>query len=352
MSPELLNLHISQLVKTVDKSKTNKYADIRKQKYHDKLIELLSLIKAENVFTHDYNKQKNLKEVLDFVFHSIEFLDNSTLTNIPHEIIYSLEKALSNWDETDGYIIVTSLQNNISGYSFNPILALFPEYYDIINSLFNVQFDHKLIQIKLPRYLVHDYLANVVLYHELGHFIEMKYKISERLTNKKIFLGELTDQEAVRYYLHTSELFSDIFAAQYVGDASNHYLNYIAHKNKDSNSHPSTDKRIKTVDDFLNERTDNKILNDILEATRSTTGNQLKKRYHNISEEDFIDFIPPEINSIPELHSIYGVGWNLWRKEIKSFKDKNIDELEKHLIINNLIEKSISNYMVLEKWKK
>ena len=353
MSPELIRLHISQLIRTIDKSKTNQYADVRKRGYHNKLIDLINLIQKEDLSTYDYNKQKSLKEVLDFIFLSIEFLDNSTLTTIPHEIVFCLEKALNEWDNTNGYIIVTSLQNNISsGYSFNPKLALDPQYYDILNSLFNIKFDYRLIQINLPKYLVNDYLANVVLYHELGHFIELKYKISERLTKLKLHLGELKPEDGLTYYYHTAEYFADIFAAQYVGESSNYYLNYIAHKNGISASHPSTDSRIKIVEDFMNEKTDNDILNEILIATKATTKQELRKRFNSISANDFEKFIPTILKNTDELHSIFCTGWDLWKKEIESFKEKNIEDQEKYIIINNLIEKSISNYMVMERWKE
>jgi hypothetical protein len=353
MSPELLHLHISQLFQTFEKSKINKYADPRKQSYHDKLIELFDKIRQENIEKYSYDQQKNLKEVLDFIFYSIEFLDNSTLTNIPHEIVFCLEKALNDWDATNSYIIVTSLQNSINSYSFNPILVLNPNYYDIIESVFNVKFENKLIQINLPRYLVHDYLANVVLYHELGHFVEMKFQIARRLINTKVSLGEIvTQEEARKAHHHLSELFADVFASQYIGSASNYYLDYIAHKQDSTVTHPSTDTRIQIVNEFLSGKIKNNSLDEILAATEATTTYKLKKRFLSINGKDFEEFIPPILNNDEELHSIFEVGWNLWKQEVKSYKEKKIGKIDKYLIINNLIEKAISNYMVLEKWNK
>lgn len=168
MSPELLNLHISQLSRTFDKSKTNNYSDERKQKYHQSLVELFDKIKSQDLSNLDYPKQCELKDVLDFCFLSIEFLDNSTLVNFPYEIVYCLEKALNEWDTSDKYIIVTSLQNNINSYSFNPVLALNESIYILIENSYNVIFSNRLIQINLPKYLANDYLANVVLLKNLN----------------------------------------------------------------------------------------------------------------------------------------------------------------------------------------
>ncbi len=47
------------------------------------------------------------------------------------------------------------------------------------------------------------------------------------------------------------EYFADLFAAQYINNASNLYLNYIAFNNPDCHTHPSTIKRIEMVNSFL-----------------------------------------------------------------------------------------------------
>ena len=339
MSPELLQLHVAQLSRTLGRSKTNKYADPRKQEYHSCLIDLFQKVSAIDFNQLSYLEQLDIKKILDFCFLSIEFLDNSTLVNIPHEIVYCLEKALNEWDKSERYIIVTSLQNNIISYSFNPTLALDETIYDLVFAKFDISFRHRLIQINLPKYLAHDYLANVVLYHELGHFVDLRYSISARI----MMAHHLNDSQR----RHFAELFSDVFASQYIGFASNYYLDYIAHKAPNSFTHPATDNRIKIVEDFLNSNQPNDYLKIILTATKSITGNDMKP---NTDTVDSTEFIPPILDSEGQLHSIFEVGWNLWKSEIAEFNEKNIDQDNKYQIINNLIEKSISNYMITEKW--
>lgn len=345
MSPELLNLHISQLSRTFDKSKTNNYSDERKQKYHQSLVELFDKIKSQDLSNLDYPKQCELKDVLDFCFLSIEFLDNSTLVNFPYEIVYCLEKALNEWDTSDKYIIVTSLQNNIYSYSFNPILALNESIYILIENSYNVIFSNRLIQINLPKYLANDYLANVVLYHELGHFIDLRYFISRRICLR------FSWTEPVKLY-HLGEFFSDVFAAQYIGSASNYYLDYIAHKNPASLTHPATDMRIKMVEDFLNSNSGNNDLDILLDATKTVTGKDLTISTDALPSDDFLNFIPANIQNDRQLHSIFETGWRLWKENVDKYNDRNIDQEAKYVIINNLIEKSISNYMITEKWSK
>lgn len=343
MAPELITLHLSQLQKAIEKSKTNKYADSRKRDYHDNIFKLFEELNRIDFIGFSTDSLAFTKKIIDFCFVSVEFLDNSTLVNIPHEIVYCLEKALNEWDDTNQYIIVTSLHNDLNCFSFNALLSLNETYYDIIQAVFSISFNHRLIQINLPKYLSQDYLANVVLYHELGHFVDLRYQITEKLSTAL----KLTKPDR-NYY---GEFFSDIFASQYIGEASNYYLDYIAYNNPDSFSHPSTNKRIEIVHKFLRGNSD-KILADLEDATLKSTGKDLRNRRKVISDSDFRNFIPTIINNDEELHSIFEVGWSLWQGKIFESEVKNISKFEKYQILNNLIEKSISNYMILEKWSK
>jgi len=343
MSPELIRLHLSQLKKAIIKSETNKYADNRKQEYHDNILTLFERIDSLDFSKCSISELIHYKYIIDFCFISIEFLDNSILTVIPHEIVYCLEKALSDWDDTNKYIIVISLSNDLNGFWFNSMLSLKEIYYDIFKADFSIFFKHRLIQITLPKYLSQDYLANVVLYHELGHFIDQRYGIIEKLSSAI----SLTNIEKIHY----GEFFSDIFASQYIGEASNYYLHYIAHEAPDSESHPSTNSRIDLVEKFLNGKTD-PILDHLKDATFKITGKELKDRRKIIKDDDFKAFIPTNIVSDEELHSIFEIGWRLWKNPLPEYSDKHIGEFDKYRIINSLMEKSISNYMVVNKWNK
>ena len=345
MSPELISLHLSQLEKAIENSKTNVYADPRKKDYHEKLLTLFEKVKSFDLVSIPPVILPQIKIIIDFCFVSFEFLDNSILTSIPHETVYCLEKALSDWDDTNQYIIVTSLQNDLNSFSFNPVLSINESFYDFFKANFNLDFKYRLIQINLPKYLAQDYLASVILYHELGHFVDLKFKITERLSDSLGLVKDCQDRT------HYGEFFSDIFASQYIGEASNIYLNYIAYKNLDCNSHPSTESRIKLVEDFLT-GVNNSMVNDLTQAALLATGKELKNRRSVISDDDFKNFIPAQFSTIDELHSIFEIGWNLWRHTIPEFEIGKITLFEKYLIINNLIEKSISNYIVVEKWNK
>ena len=114
-----LELNLAQLARCIQKSRINKYSDKRKENYQNTLTELFADLQA-----HDYSSfsPKQLiakKQILDFVFESIEYLDNSTLTVIPFEIVYCLEQALNEWIPDNKFIVVTSLSNSLLSYQIS-----------------------------------------------------------------------------------------------------------------------------------------------------------------------------------------------------------------------------------------
>jgi hypothetical protein len=198
---ELLLLHLSQAELALDRAKNNSYLDQRKQEYQEKLEKLFTAIRsdAQNHFSTltDPTIFDVHKKHLDFIFKSLEFLGSSTLNQIPYEIVECLKHAMDEWLEpSDQYIIVTSLVNNFQNFSYDGWIAFdHGLYVDIATRYGGLEFPHKLVQINLPRAFSRDYLALVVLYHELGHFIDFRYKIMDGLTHQvldRIRTGQLT----------------------------------------------------------------------------------------------------------------------------------------------------------------
>lgn len=351
-----LELNISQLSRCISKSKFNKYSDSRKADYQKALVRLFNLIQNEDFSKLGPDQLVDKKKVVDFIFESIQYLDNSTLTIIPYEIVYCLESVLNEWIPNNKFIVVTSLSNKITSYSINGNLALNKPIYQLIDSEYGIDFEYKLIQITLPRYYVYDYLANAVLYHELGHFIDLYFNISASIVNT-MALNEsipikINNPKYFQYYRHNMEYFADIFAAQYIGQASNYFLDYIAHKAPDSTTHPATDKRLDKVDKFLNgDNSDTEI--EVLKKYTAlrTSGLGLSIKHETLPLNDFFNLIPFEISDKIKLHSIFLAGWNAWLKNPNKLKTE-FDNDTAYKIINNLIEKSISNFIVVDSWKK
>jgi len=381
MECQLLDLNFSQLIKAWSKSKHNVYSDKAKQDYHNNLKILFDNLKNENFCALDDDGRLKCNLILDFFFRSIEFLDNSTHNLIPFEIVECLKIALKDWipDNDNKFIIVTSYVNNMLGFSFDPTLATNKDIYNCLKNRYNIEFTNKLIQINLPKYLSRDYLANVVLYHELGHFLDLYYNItapiSEELsaTYSKLDPSEISVLKAYFPFLddpvnlyqffpmlisnHLREYFADVFASQYINSCSCKYLDYIT--NSDANcslSHPSTINRNKLVEEFLIGK-NNILLNKIMESTKIITNLSLQKRFDPIDGNDFMNLIPIDIENPEKLHSLFLLGWDFWLQGPKYFSSYNgMSEALKpgqyYQIINNLIEKSIGNYIIKVDWEK
>lgn len=351
MDRETLQLTLCQLLKVSEVSKKNHsvYSDNKKLNFHREIDELLSEIQRADFGLFDDDDQLLHKELFEILFTWLEFLDNSTLNNIPYEIVACLQAVLKDWLDSHNlkkFVIVTTLQSHISFGYFDWDLSDLTPY---VKGKYKKDIVNPLVPINLPKYLVHDYLANVTLYHELGHFIDQHFKISKRVVDSYPLYAAMKGKEKLKMYYHISEFFADLFAAQYIGDTCSNYLNYIAFKQDDSDTHPSTARRVDVVNSFLTGK-DDVIIKILSDATEKLTGKKLQpKRYVEIKTNEFEDYLPAEIDQSQQLHYLYIQGWDSWRKRPGMLGKHKPPELYK--VINNLIEKSISNFIISTKWK-
>lgn len=389
-SYNLLRLHLAQAELALEKAENNSYSDKHKEEYHKKLSALYKAVRSEvdsKTSLTEADIYALYKRHIDFIFKSLEFLDSSTLNQIPYEIIECLDYAMKDWlDSGNEPIIVTSLINDVSGFSFDPSLAYNDALYDEIKTKYAIEFSRRLVQINLPRALSRDYLASVVLYHELGHFVDMRFVFTESLTRD--LLNNLTDGKTdaatlggILFYFpflkphvnskkiipsqnqlflvtaaHLAEYFCDLFASQYIGDSSNFYLQYITENTSFlTASHPSTINRVKVVNDFLT-NADNVIVTLLNNAISKIKKMTLLVRSEEVKEDDFYNLIPTNINNVKQLHGLFNTGWKIWLysqdRLSKSLNNKFPNPMRLYTLINNLIEKSIGNYITIDKWEK
>ena len=366
---QFLKLHFSQLVNAWKLSRYNTYSNVQKQIYHEHLAILFSELKKTNFDTISTTECTEIKEIIDFFIQSLNFLNNSTINNVPYELIECLRLAMKDWiDNHDDYIIVTSYND----YSFNPSLVMLTTY-TIIEAKFKIKFERKLVQINLPKHLERDYLCNAVLYHELGHFIDQVQSIYKSISDT--IWNNRTNRDCIKYFPyilstsypddykrivlanHVMEYFADIFASQYIQKASYHYLSYIAKDCGTSETHPATLNRIIFINEFLGGSPYNFVLETFISETLKQTQKEIKYRSTPLSCNDFLNLIPCIITEPNQLHSLFLNGWEIWINDTERFQAENnmteaLRPSQIYQIINNLIEKSINNFIVIEKWKK
>lgn len=384
MLPKLLELHFSQLQSEWSVSKYNSYSDSRKQDYHGNLEKIISYLEQEDFSSLDDTQINQRFYVIFFVFKSLEFLNHSTTSTIPFELVFVLELALKDWSPSDEYLIVTSLINGMNEFSFDNSLTFFDLVYQEIELLCGVKFKNRLVQINLPESTSRDYLANVVLYHELGHFVEKKYAITRVIYIELIaaikaglngaelddllkYFPYLKQQELIDWFdnnyssqnlfaMHISEYFCDLFASQYIKDCSNYYLEYITLNQGDySNTHPSTVNRIIFINEHLNNRP-GYTLNQFTRIIKNITGIEVSYKAQDFTSDSFEKLIPVAINESKELHALFIYGWQTWLGDWNKIRNGAGVEFELsnsnvYEIINNLIEKSIGNYIITNEWK-
>ena len=71
--------------------------------------------------------------------------------------------------------------------------------------------------------------------------------------------------------------------------------------------------------------------------------------------DDLYNFLPLIIQNERQLHGLIPLAWDVWQGDWTPFQENmNMGELPKpdriYTVLNNLIEKSIGNYIVVKKW--
>lgn len=352
MNKATLELTLCQLLKVSEASKKNyhAYSDERKISFHREIDSLLQKVKERDFNKFDHNDIVVHGRLFSILFTWLDFLNNSTLNNIPFEVVRCLEAVLEEWLSEENYkkfVIVTSLESHLSGFFYYD-LDLGGSLTSYLKDKYSYEIDNTLVPINLPKYLIHDYFANVTLYHEIGHFIDAHYKITARIIDSDYAFSAMSADQIEVLKNHLSEHFADLFAVQYMGDKYGMYLNHLAYNEPDCYTHPATQKRIAWINAFL-EGKKHFVIEKLVEATKNLTGKELiANRFKVIPTNDFDSLIPADIDEPKQLHYLFIQAWNTWSSD--GYIKKNFATKDSYRIINNLVEKSISNFIVKEKW--
>lgn len=281
------------------------------------------------------------------------FLAGSISKEIPYEVAYSLELALKDWlpNPDRPYAITTALLDEPQYY----FRAINDQFYETVTAFLDVTFDVKLIQIALPRLYRHRPLYGVALYHELGHFIDIHF----RITDFSLLLAPPTlppENQALALDVERSwrrEYFADLFAAGYTGNAIGVFLENFAPNSPASQSHPATVSRLESIALFLSGKTPPIV--DLFEQSLNKLGlPELKIRHAKPEINAYLNNIRPyPIASEPELHGLLDAGWEYLRstQAKKNLPWNELGEEKTDRIINDVIEKSIRNWMVKSRWQ-
>ena len=329
----------------------------------DSLSQLMNAIVAVPFNAADKKQVEEVLKQLGTIENVLEYIKHTSTSNLFGEVFSCLRIALEEWcDDSDNYVMVTGPGSFAFTY-FKPDYEL-----EVIKTKYMIPFPVMPVQFNLPSHLEHDFLGNVSLYHELGHFVDSLKSFSDSAYNayitdkttltdkeKQFFLNDFAGNpqppkdDMTRAYF--SEYFADLFAAQYLSAAHIYALNLKAFKNPFSDDHPSTDSRVALVETFLKNSGEGLALVQLFKNAVQKVTNNAKQ----LSNKSYLPDMTPLKKSQPcviskdeELHGIFIAGWRAWLNKNSYFMDtkgKPLDDLTAYKLLRKLIKQSISDYI-------
>ncbi len=384
-----LQFELVKLFDTWKKSRNNKYSNTDIQVYHDYFGKFYKELKriATHIEDIDNNQKLFLKATIEYFQNRINSLSNNTSTNAPYELVETLKSVASEWiSDIDKYIILT----HFGDYSFSKYMYE-DTLFKMIESDYNIpDINKRTILLSIPHRYYRDYMNNVVLFHEIGHFVDNALSISERLLENEWlnnylkygfcegvkehfrFLNTknptdivdpktltIIDKEIYSKMLsYWKEYFADLFAASYVGNTLYKYLDYhtypIQNDDSDHYSHPSNKLRASVTNNFLTGNNDY-IVDTIQRVLNAICKKTLPKFNKTLNANDLYKLLPLELETDKDLYSLFATAWDIWYGDRNEFTKQNnlaedLNPSQLYSILNNLVEKTISNYLIQKKW--
>lgn len=352
-----IELHLAQLLPIIKIAYRNKYHTSRIKKYLKEITSVIDYIRSQELSAKSEGQREIYQQILTYFSSCLDYVLNSTTKGVSSETYYGLRIALEDWiTDSDKYIFVAC----DGAHAIWMIEDYTTKIYDSIKKECGIDLYYRVIPFYVPRHLRYDYLSNVALYHELGHFIDSKLKVTDTIFTNTIILRKNPIDLSFYYILapttpdgnfsvshhqfrsHTSEYFADVFGSQYVGEQIYQNLNYVAPKADFSDTHPKTELRVKLVDDFLADPVNLKgLLNSINDICT------LSIRNKPICVDSFLKGKPVCPSDKKQIHSLLSETWRLWNKRRDEFVDHNgvpLPYIDIYSRTKRLIERSVKKY--------
>lgn len=286
------------------------------------------------------------------------FISGNRRGDAPHETQFVLKKALNHWVKQPALI------SSAAHEDFEFYLKPGDDLWKYIPATLD-KFDHEgynpiLVQIGFPEAYRHRPTFCTPLFHELGHFVDVTHRITE--TSIMVAPPQMpppagvTSKAWVDLHIdHRREFFADLFSACYSGETSTKQLEVIAPSVGPTKSHPATKDRVDTVRDFLAGRPNPRV--ELIQATLTARGlPSLAVQYTDPDlKAQFDDALTYRIESEAELFGIFGASWKyLFEQTVTRdapWIDGTATEADIETTVNDLTEKSIRDFEIMERWK-
>lgn len=377
MRPEILCLAVTHFYNLCQELKVQvAFSDGRKNHFRGELIKM-----SEHMMRLDFFKMNDTgisvyNMVLKQFAQYAQALDNRNHYTLSHEMRVVMDNLCSKWiDDSDKYIFAAT----DGAFAIRRGSADWGNFVNAVNRGFRVAFAHQLFTFMVPKHLYDDFLFIGSLYHEMGHFVDLYYHMSDRIAQKMIsrldngqdadrirndfypIINETYDKQGVcvneelrKKMLEdqTAEYIADLFGTQYLGEHIGNHIEYLAHGIYDTydREHPSPNCRKRLELAFLNDEQGNCLLDDIKDEFNAI-GRLLQKRFVILADaSSLMRGQPVKIMNDDELHSLFMLGWEVYLKGPTEY-DKEIGNTGQptsrenfYVILNNAIRQSIANY--------
>lgn len=348
MTPEVyyIELHLAQVedeLSRINIKVANGLYNSLVEDYISYLNAVVIELRKIDLGTQTNNDKCQLRLILQFVASCIQYLKSATKEDLRYSLYVFLRAAMEDWvKESPQKYVITSYKADISSHHFLSFTSN-RQIIRVIKDVLGIDIPYKLVSLGYPTYLEKDFLSNVSLYHELGHFVDQcEWSISQEISmyfiNHGIPLHDkyfkniepqiITDKsnrcflpEFLKLNRMLSEYFADIFAVQYIGRHKHHLPLYFAGDNDFSDSHPSTAARIQAIENFLQpENLHDDFIKALRHETLLITGKELKIRNAPLASDTLLLGKPYNDLNKDQLHSLLQNAWELWETDKSGFR--------------------------------
>lgn len=330
MNIKLLELHREQLNLAYYRISTIKLSDPRLDEVRNSIGALCSDMMMVDFELEEISELYEFRNAISLLQEWVGLIANQESGTKPHTVINCLYLAAEEWIPEYWQFIFVATDGAFAIYADHPSTELILEW---IYDKFGILIPYRLVHIQLPFHLDDDYIFNVCLYHELGHFIDDQLRVTDgmaediiqgwmnRFPSYAIAKNALWDNDIQLMQVQLREIFADVFAAQYVGKCIVDYLRfyYEERMNEYDRAHPSAKLRIAMIQDLINGSNGNEILNTLNGALVNICNKAMSRRY----QQDSLILTTGNIIIMPieNIHFVFESAWSTYYHHSETLGD-------------------------------
>ena len=339
MTRDELKVKIEALRLLKDEVQAINFGDADKDTFRNELVELSNRVVADAIPTVLEEFRQNETIVL-IVSQWCELLKESDGYCLCEEMSFCIVQLISKWDKkaNEKFVVFTLGDYAINKLKRNKLSKLF-DVLIVVSIKYQVVFTKEPIFIRVPDEFKDGILSNIVLFHEVGHFVDFDNAISEYVSDD--IENEINGKPSARilrdYFpsffnkpydattkgkiaVYVSEYVADVFGCIYAGSHILNYLSYLEGNtpNRESETHPSYLCRKKMEDSFIayckNGNTKDNLLGYILNAINNIFNTSIDIVDSNKKEDDFLGG-SYTITDVDDMFTLFIKPWDMILRE-------------------------------------